>query len=160
MYLRKILQFAHTPIFSFESSKLILNRPLNLDIESRIDIAISKFAQNWEQILSFQENYKTFNSTFLFNVENLIFWGTSEFSFNYAVYLYVYIIVCSVENIKLFLQLLDLRLDDGRHFARSRDEEPVHVEHGHLVALARAELNRGKGVKSVKGVNKVCNSPP
>ena len=82
----------HTPlcsIFSFESSKLILNRPLNLDIESRIDIAISKFAQNWEQILSFQENYKTFSSTFLFNVENLIFLGTSKSSFNYAVYLYL-----------------------------------------------------------------------
>ena len=93
----------HTPlcsIFSFESSKLILNRPLNLDIESRIDIAISKFAQNWEQILSFQENYKTFNSTFLFNVENLIFLGTSKSPFNYAVYLYPCISLF-VENIKL-----------------------------------------------------------
>ena len=72
----------------------------------------------------------------------------------------MYIIVCSVENIKLFLQLLDLRLDNSSYFARSRDEEPVHVEHGHLVALARAELDRGQGVKSVKGVNKVCNRSP
>ena len=95
-------------------------------------------------------------------LKTLSFWGPLNIPLimQSILLLYVYIIVCSVENIKLFLQLLDLRLDDGRHFARSRDEEPVHVEHGHLVALARAELNRGKGVKSVKGVNKVCNSSP